>query len=52
MAVEREIFCSSGAFKTNDNLWEGENQVILIQKSISGGGMGGSMPVRAVTSPG
>jgi hypothetical protein len=23
--------CSSGAFKTYDNLWEGEDQVIFIQ---------------------
>jgi hypothetical protein len=28
---ERAYFCSLGAFKTYDNLWEGENQVIAIK---------------------
>jgi hypothetical protein len=29
-------FCSSGALKTYDNLWEGGNQEIPIQGSMSG----------------
>jgi hypothetical protein len=36
LEVKRACFCFSGAFKTYANLWEGENQVIPIQKSMSG----------------
>jgi hypothetical protein len=31
LEAKRVYFCSSGALKTYDNLWEGRNQVIFIQ---------------------
>jgi hypothetical protein len=43
-ATERTCFHSLGAFKTYDNLCEGENQVIPIQQTMSGEEYGDSRP--------
>jgi hypothetical protein len=45
------VFLLSGALKTYDNLWEGENRRFPSNNERSGRGMGGSQPGEGVPEP-